>query len=66
MISHKDEFDKFLLESFKDGRSVRELRLTQEEANYIKLKIPKAKFKKIPDNVNKSPKQWYVVDTRVR
>jgi hypothetical protein len=64
MITHKDEFDEFLLESFKDGRSVRELRLSEEEANYLKIKVPKAKFKKIVDHLNQSSKDWYEVDTR--
>jgi hypothetical protein len=64
MLSNKEAFDEFLLESFKDGRSKRELRLSVEEANYIKVKIPKAKFKKIHDNKNTSIKEWYEVDTQ--
>jgi hypothetical protein len=60
----KNEFDEFLLESFKDGRSVRELRLSEEEANYIKIKIPKVKIKKISEHTNQSSKEWYEVDTR--
>ena len=64
MLSNKDEFDEFLLESFKDGRSIRELRLSEAEANYIKVKVPKAEFKKIPDHLNRSSKEWYEVDTR--
>ncbi|MBC5635464.1 hypothetical protein H8S33_01375 [Ornithinibacillus sp. BX22] len=64
MLSDKEAFDEFLLESFKDGRSVRELRLSEEEANYIKVKIPKAKFRKIAECCNASVKEWYEVDTR--
>ncbi|WP_010097806.1 hypothetical protein [Ornithinibacillus scapharcae] len=64
MLSNKKAFDEFLLESFKDGRTIRELRLSEEEANYIKVKIPKAQFKKISDRVNLSSKEWYEVDTR--
>ncbi|MFS0673335.1 hypothetical protein [Ornithinibacillus sp. 179-J 7C1 HS] len=64
MLSNKEAFDEFLLESFKDGRSIRELRLSQEEANYIKIKIPKVKFRKIQDCLNTSSKEWYEVDTR--
>ncbi|WP_096273054.1 hypothetical protein [Paucisalibacillus globulus] len=64
MISNKDEFDEFLLESFKDGRTIRELRLSEAEANYIKFKVPKAKFRKITDHLNTASKEWYEVDTR--
>ncbi|MEN2466295.1 hypothetical protein [Ornithinibacillus sp. FSL M8-0202] len=64
MLSDKEAFDEFLLESFKDGRSVRELRLSEEEANYIRVKIPKAKFRKIAERCNTSAKEWYEVDTR--
>jgi hypothetical protein len=61
---NKDEFEEFLLESFKDGRSIRELRLSEEEANFIKINVPKAKFKKIQVPLNQSSKEWYEVDTR--
>ncbi|MEN2767121.1 hypothetical protein [Ornithinibacillus xuwenensis] len=60
---NKQAFDEFLLESFKDGRSIRELRLTDEEANYVKIKIPRAKFKRMQDCEHTS-KKWYEVDTR--
>ncbi|WP_026907889.1 hypothetical protein [Paucisalibacillus globulus] len=61
---NKDEFEEFLLESFKDGRSIRELRLSEEEANFIKINVPKARFKKIQVPLNQSSKEWYEVDTR--
>lgn len=64
MLSNQKAFDEFLLESFKDGRTIRELRLSEEEANYIKVKIPKAQFKKISERINQSSKEWYEVDTR--
>ncbi|MUK88661.1 hypothetical protein GMD78_09685 [Ornithinibacillus sp. L9] len=64
MISNQKEFDEFLLESFKDGIRVRELRLTEDEANYLKWKIPKATFKKIRDCEYASTKKWYEVNTR--
>lgn len=64
MLSNQKAFDEFLLESFKDGRTIRELRLSEEEANYIKVKIPKAQFKKISERNNQSSKEWYEVDTR--
>ncbi|GIO26685.1 hypothetical protein [Ornithinibacillus bavariensis] len=63
MISNKEAFDEFLLESFKDGRSVRELRLSEEEADYIKVKLPKAKFKKLSGTDLHAIKKWYEVDT---
>lgn len=64
MLSNKQAFDEFLLESFKDGRTVRELRLSEAEANYIKVIIPKAQFRKISERIHASSKDWYVVDTR--
>ncbi|WP_047980373.1 hypothetical protein [Ornithinibacillus contaminans] len=64
MISNREAFDEFLLESFKDGRSVRELRLSDEEANYLKVKIPKAKFKTLQTEESTAAKKWYEVDTR--
>ncbi|GGA83077.1 hypothetical protein [Ornithinibacillus halotolerans] len=63
MVSNKEAFDEFLLESFKDGRGVRELRLSKEEANYLKVKIPKAKFKKIAGPSDSTQKEWYEVNT---
>ncbi|SHG00995.1 hypothetical protein [Ornithinibacillus halophilus] len=64
MILNQKEFDEFLFESFKDGRSIRELRLTEDEANYLKWKIPKAKFKKLRECEKASTKNWYEVNTR--
>ncbi|MFD2043654.1 hypothetical protein ACFSTA_04605 [Ornithinibacillus salinisoli] len=64
MISNQKEFDEFLLESFKDGVRIRELRLTDDEANYLKWKIPKAEFKKLRDCEKTTSKNWYEVNTR--
>lgn len=63
MTLNQEEFDEFLLESFSDGRSVRELRLTDDEANYLKWKIPKAKFKKLRECEKATSKKWYEVTT---
>lgn len=64
MLTNKEQFEEFLLESFQDGRSVRELRLSDEEANYIKIKIPRAKFTELEDSDLRSVKRWYKVDTK--
>lgn len=56
------KFDEFLLESFKDGACIRELRLTNEELKYVQLKFPKSKVTKIPETTDRTPKKiWYEV-----
>ncbi|WP_430789905.1 hypothetical protein VBD025_05080 [Virgibacillus flavescens] len=55
-------FDEFLADSFKDGTCVRELRLTNAELTYVRLKFPKSRVKKLPKtNTNTLKKEWYEV-----
>lgn len=63
MVHHSDKkLDEFLLDSFRDGACVRELRLTNEELKYVRLKFPKSKVKKIPETADRTPsKKWYEV-----
>lgn len=56
------KLEDFLWDSFeKDGVRVRELRLSDEELDYIKKKWPKATFKKNMAEGNTDTKSWYEV-----
>ena len=63
MDRQKDtKLDEFLLDSFKDGACVRELRLTNAELKYVRLKFPKSQVTKIPEIADRTPKKkWYEV-----
>jgi hypothetical protein len=54
-------FEEFLNESFRDGISCRELRLSAEELAYVKVKYPLATIKGLPSDVSADGKSWYEV-----
>ncbi|WP_449538193.1 hypothetical protein [Ferdinandcohnia sp. Marseille-Q9671] len=54
------DFESFLLDSFKDGRVSRELRLTPEEVDIIKTIMPNASLHESGD-ICGDGKSWYVV-----
>lgn len=56
------KFDEFLSDSFRDGACVRELRLTNEEVKYVRLKFPRSEVTTIPETADRTPKKkWYEV-----
>jgi hypothetical protein len=54
-------FEEFLNESFRDGISCRELRLSAEELAYVKVKYPLATIIESPSDVSPDGKSWYEV-----
>jgi hypothetical protein len=56
-----DTFEDFLIESFRDGVSRRELRLSAEELAYVKVKYPLATIEDLSSDVSKDGKSWYEV-----
>jgi len=63
MVSNNAEkFAEFLSESFRDGVSFRELRLSIEEVDYLKKRYPKASVKKSPIRQYAEEKSWYEVN----
>ncbi|MDF2857568.1 MAG: hypothetical protein K0Q87_3419 [Neobacillus sp.] len=61
MKRNADTFEEFLNESFRDGISCRELRLSTEELAYVKVKYPLATIKGLPSDVSADGKSWYEV-----
>jgi hypothetical protein len=63
MVTNKAEkFAEFLSESFRDGVSFRELRLSVEEVDFLKRRYPKASVKKSPARHYSEEKSWYEVN----
>ncbi len=60
-FNEAEKFMEFLEDCFGDGVTIRELRLSNEETEYIKKVYPKASFNK--NQVTETPdgKAWYKV-----
>lgn len=56
-----EEFEFFLWECFKEGAHLKELRLSDEEAEYLKDKYPSAVLSKMSDCECSDGKVWYKV-----
>jgi hypothetical protein len=56
------KFEEFLSESFEDDIYVRELRLSDEEVEYVKEKYPRARLKKCQTDQNSDGKAWYEIN----
>lgn len=56
-----EKFNKFLSESFEEGLSCRELRLSEEEMEYIKKIYPRVSFKKIASKEHSDRRVWFEV-----
>ena len=53
--------ETFLSESFEDGVCYRELRLSDDEVEYIKENYPRISLKKESINVESDGKSWFKV-----
>lgn len=62
MALKKETFEEFLADSFVNDVYFRELRLTEEEADYVLKKYPKAGVKKSSTEVAADGKCWYEVN----
>ncbi|MEK5444410.1 MULTISPECIES: hypothetical protein [Fredinandcohnia] len=62
MIPKEETFDEFLTNSFANDVYFRELRLSQEEADYVLKKFPKASMKKCDTTESPDGKCWYEVN----
>ncbi|MBP2242451.1 hypothetical protein J2Z40_003025 [Cytobacillus eiseniae] len=60
-LEEVEKLEKFLSDSFGDGVHIRELRLSNEEAEYIKRSYPEASFNKSHHREMKDGKAWYKV-----
>ncbi|USK55428.1 hypothetical protein LIS82_02420 [Cytobacillus solani] len=60
-LNEVERFEEFLSESFGDGVHIRELRLSNEETEYIKKTYPKAIFNKSFQKETLDEKNWYKV-----
>lgn len=57
-VNEIEKFESFLSESFTEGVRVRELRLSNEEMEYIKKKHPEASLKNIITREYSDGKVW--------
>jgi hypothetical protein len=55
------EFEFFLWNCFKENAYAKELRLSDEEVDYLKTKYPNAVFSKMPNCECSDGKLWYKV-----
>ena len=62
VTNNAEKFAEFLSESFRDGVSFRELRLSIDEVDYLKRRYPKASVKKSPTREYSEDKSWYEVN----
>ncbi len=60
-IQKKKDFEWFLKESFENGISTRELRLSDDELQYLKELMPNADIREMPDSYCSDGKRWYEV-----
>ena len=60
-VNEVEKFREFLRESFGDGVNIRELRLSDEEKEYIKRIYPKASLNKSIPTGAPDGKRWYKV-----
>jgi|GEM_PF-1129746 len=58
------KFDAFLRDSFSDGSTCRELRLSEEQVRYIKDKYPGISLELTADDGSPDRKLWYRVFLR--
>ncbi len=59
-----EKFKKFLEESFGDGINIRELRLSNDETEYIKKIYPKSRIIKSHTSETPEGKRWYRVSLK--
>ncbi|HHV17079.1 MAG TPA: hypothetical protein GXX58_11030 [Gelria sp.] len=57
----REQFEVFLAESFTDGVMLKELRLSNEERDYLQNRYPKANLKRILSPEYADGKAWYEV-----
>ena len=57
----QEQFEFFVADSFADGVMLRELRLSNEEREYLQDKYPKASLKQILSPEYVDGKAWYEV-----
>ncbi|MCK9314007.1 MAG: hypothetical protein M0P20_08180 [Methanocorpusculum sp.] len=57
----REQFEFFLAESFANGIMLRELRLSNEEREYLQNRYPKASLKRILSPEYADGKTWYEV-----
>ncbi|GEN53264.1 hypothetical protein [Halobacillus faecis] len=57
----KSEFEQFLSESFKEGISFRELRLSEKEVSHLKSHYPAAIIRRTSEVNDALKKSWYEV-----
>jgi len=55
------QFDRFLAESFPEGVNSRELRLSPEEAEYLRSKHPQATLEPMAQTSYEDGKTWFLV-----
>lgn len=60
-IQEKQDFERFLKESFENDVCIRELRLSDDELHYLKELMPKAEAIEIPGSVCQDGKRWYEI-----
>jgi hypothetical protein len=58
------QFEQFLLESFENDITIRELRLSEEELSYLKKFFPRAIVRIMPYEVCEDGKRWYEVSPK--
>jgi hypothetical protein len=56
------KFEEFLSESFEEGFTSRELRLSEEEREYIKSIYPKATIREIAATEYSDGRMWFEVE----
>ncbi|OIK09673.1 hypothetical protein BIV60_23270 [Bacillus sp. MUM 116] len=61
-LTDLERFETFLAESFSDGVSYRELRLSVEEVNYLLQRYPNASILKSAALESQDDKAWYEVN----
>jgi hypothetical protein len=62
VLKETKKFEEFLTESFEDDIYVRELRLSDEEVEYVREKYPRARLKKCQTPDSLDGKCWYEIN----
>ena len=57
----QEQFEFFVAKSFENGVMLRELRLSNQEREYLQDKYPKASFKRVLSPEYADGKAWYEV-----
>ncbi|CDQ18589.1 hypothetical protein SAMN05192559_101798 [Halobacillus karajensis] len=57
----KNEFEQFLSDSFREGISFRELRLSEKELTHLKTHFPSAVIRRTSEVHDAYRKSWYEV-----